>query len=367
MIPHPRVRSLSGQSAPEFPEPDLVPDRTFRRLNLNESPLPPSPRVIQAVTQAAHASQIYPDHTCSALASRLAAQSGIPVERITFGNGSTELLTIAAWAAVGPGDEAVLPVPTFPTCGKGVQLAGGRVVSVPLRPDGVIDGPAMAAAITPATRLVYVCTPNNPTGGVLEADNLARLAREVPADALLVVDEAYYEFGAKDGAPDVLSILETRTAPWVVTRTFSKAYSLAGLRVGYAYASDPGLADALWQLRGTFSVARTSLAAACAAFDDAAYSVAIVDLIVRERERLAAGLRGLGCQVYPSSTNFIMARSPRPAAALAKALAARGILVQAPPWPDEMGALRITVGDESDTDAVLAALAATLKTESGGD
>ena len=152
-----------------------------------------------------------------------------------------------------------------------------------------------------------------------------------------------------------------------MTRTFSKAYSLAGLRVGYAYASDPELAAALWQLRANFNVARTSLAAACAAFDDGAYSAAIVDLIVRERERLAAGLRDLGCEVYPSSTNFIAARPPRPAASLAKALAARGILVQALPWPDERGSLRITVGDESDTDAELAALATVLKSETADD
>jgi histidinol-phosphate aminotransferase len=363
MIPHSRVRNLATTSAPEFPEPDLVPDASVRRLNLNESPLPPSPRVIEAVSQAVRLSQVYPDHTCGALAARLAASSGIPVERITFGNGSGELLTTTAWAAVGPGDEAVMPAPTFPTCGKGVRLAGGQIVSVPLRPDGVIDGPAMVAAITPATRLVYVCTPNNPTGGVLEADHLERLVREVPAAALLAVDEAYYEFGARDGAPDVLSILQTRKAPWVVTRTFSKAYSLAGLRVGYAYVSDPGLAAALWQLRANFNVARTSLAAACAAFDDGAYSTAIIDLIVRERERLAAGLRGLGCDVYPSSTNFVAARPPSPAASLVKALAAGGILIQAMPWPDEKGSLRITVGDQGDTEAVLGALATALKSE----
>jgi histidinol-phosphate/aromatic aminotransferase/cobyric acid decarboxylase-like protein len=113
MIPHPRVRNLAATSAPEFPEPDLVPDASVRRLNLNESPLPPSPRVIEAVTQAVRLSQVYPDHTCAALAARLSGHSGIPVERITFGNGSGELLTTTAWAAVGPGDEAVMPAPTF--------------------------------------------------------------------------------------------------------------------------------------------------------------------------------------------------------------------------------------------------------------
>lgn len=162
-------------------------------------------------------------------------------------------------------------------------------------------------------------------------------------------------------------VIKARSAPWMVTRTFSKAYSLAGLRVGYAYAGDPQTGALLWKLRANFNVARTGLAAACAAFDDAAYSVAIVDLIIGERTRLAEGLRRLGCEVYPSSTNFITIRTLRPAAVMSKSLAAGGILVQVLPWPDQTGSLRITVGNQGDTDAVLAAMTDAVTREHGDD
>lgn len=360
---HPRIGMLGFPAPPSPGEPDLVPDPAIRRLHLNESPLPPSPRVIEAVAAAIRHAGYYPDHTCAALAGRLARATGIPAERMSFGNGSGELLVAGALAAVGPGDEAVLPVPTFPTCGKGVRIAGARAVEIPVRDDGVVDVEATLAALGPSTRLVYVCTPNNPTGGALTRDELDALAQGVPDDVLLLVDEAYHEFAVFAGAPDALDVLRGRRGAWAVTRTFSKAFSLAGFRVGYVLASTRDVADAFWTLRPNFNVGRPALAAACAAFDDAEYGAAIVRSVSRERERLAAGLRALGFGVLPSVTNFVAAQPPAAgavtAAGLAEALGARGLMVQAMPWRGG-SALRISVGTAMDTDAVLAGLEAAL-------
>ncbi|HEV7372511.1 histidinol-phosphate transaminase [Arenibaculum sp.] len=356
---HPRLGALSFPASPSPGEPDLVPDPAIRRLHLNESPLPPSPRVVEAVAAAVRHVGYYPDHTCTALAGRLSRLTGVPAECMSFGNGSGELLVAGALATVGPGDEAVLPTPTFPTCGKGVQIAGARAVEVPVRDDGVVDVEATLAAIGPRTRLVYVCTPNNPTGGALTREELDALVRGVPDDTLLLVDEAYHEFAVFAGAPDALDALRGRRGPWAVTRTFSKAFSLAGLRVGYVLASERDVADAFWKLRPNFNVGRVALAAACAAFDDADYGAAIVRSVSLERERLAGGLRALGLRVLPSATNFVMTLPDAPAAELARALGARGLTVQAMPWRGG-SALRISVGTAEDTDAVLAGLRAAL-------
>ena len=197
--------------------------------------------------------------------------TGIPLDRISFGNGSAEILVALAMLSINEGDEAILPSPTFPTCGKGVQIAGGTIVNVPLRGDGVNDVPAMLAAMTDRTRLFYLCSPNNPTGGILTAAELTEAAQRVPDTCLLVIDEAYFEFSQKEGGPDVLSVLAGRKGPWVVTRSFSKAYCLAGMRIGYALASDAEIQKGLWQLRPNFNIGRASLAAATAAMLDEAY------------------------------------------------------------------------------------------------
>ena len=351
---HERTRTLPYGPPPSSPEPDLIPDPALRRLHLNESPFPPSPRVVEAVIAAARNGGLYPDHGCTALAARLGRMNGVPAERMSFGNGSGELLLAAALATVGPGDEAVFPTPTFQTCARGVDIAGARRIDVPVRQNGAADVEAMAAAITPRTRLVYVCSPNNPTGGPLKRAELARLARAVPADVLLLVDEAYFEFGVYAGGPDALEVMREREGAWVVTRTLSKAYSLAGFRVGYALTSDRVIAEALWKLRASFVIGRAALGAACAAIDDVEYHRMIVREVSAERERLAAGLRELGFEVLPSATNFLSALpSSVPASALAAALKREGLLTQAMPWGGANGALRISIGSAADTDAVL--------------
>lgn len=355
-FPKPSLRPLPLVPAPVYAEPNGVLDTVNTRLNLNEAFGAPSPRAIAAATAALQDGNRYPDHGCTQLAQIITAQTGIPPDRITFGNGSDELLNIITTMAISTGDTSVMPAPTFPTCAKGTQISGGTVISVPLRPDGTNDVPAMLNAMDDTTRIFYLCTPNNPTGGLLAAQDLEQAAREVPTDCLLLIDEAYFEFGRAAGGPDVLAILANRTGPWIVTRSFSKAYCMAGFRVGYALTSDTTIKDALWVLRSSFNVNRVAQVAAAAAMLDQDHMQATLAATIAERDRLGAGLAALGFTAYPSHANFLTLRGPYKAAPIAAALAEHNLMIQALPWPDENGALRISIGATDTTDRLLAAL-----------
>lgn len=351
-----RAAGLPDHSPPVLDEPDgrLMPG--IRRLSLNESAIGASPHALAAMQAALQEVAAYPDHGCLALRIRLAQATGAPAERILFGNGSGELLIAAALVALNPGDEAVIPTPTFPAIVKGIALAGGRALSVPVASDGVVDAEALLAAVTPKTRLVYTCTPNNPTGGAMTAEALRHLAAATPPDRLLVVDEAYFEFAQASGAANALDAIWGRKGPWLLTRTFSKAYALAGMRIGYAFAGDDVTARAIDKVRGSFNLNRAAIAGAAAALDDEPYMRALVAATIAERSRLAAGLAELGFKTLPSDANFVTVQGDAPANTLTAELARGGILVQALPWPAPTGSLRISVGSADDTDAVLSAV-----------
>ncbi|NQV98596.1 MAG: aminotransferase class I/II-fold pyridoxal phosphate-dependent enzyme [Rhodospirillales bacterium] len=360
-IPKDTINRLPGYTSPSPPEPDGRLIAGQRRMNLNEAPVPPSPKTLAAMTAALTEVNKYPDHGCTALATLLAERLAVPEDRLFFGGGSGELLLASAMLAVDGGDEAIVPVPTFPTFGKGVHLVGGTIIGVPVDDAGVNDVRAMVAAITPRTQIVYVCTPNNPTGGMLSADDMAYLCGAVPANVLLLIDEAYHEFGAHDGGPDYLGIVAGRKGLWAVTRTFSKAYSLAGMRVGYGIASSPELAEGYWKIRGTFTVNRVALAGAVVAYEDIEYREALLAENARQRDSISRGLAAMGFKPYPSSANFVTARSPVDATALASWLAETDILVQPMSWPGSGSCLRISVGSKDDTTALLAGIAGYLK------
>ncbi len=362
-IPVRRVRQLAYR--PPSPVPaDLLGrrDLVLRRLNLNEAPMPPSPRVVAAIQAAASELNRYPEHNPDALARALAERASLPADRVIFGNGSDELILLAGQVALSPGDEAVLPVPSFPPYGKAIAMQDAVAVAVPTRADGVMDVAATLAALGPRCRLGFAATPNNPTGGMLNGEEVERLALGVPDTALLVLDEAYFEFGRHAGGPDILPIMARRRGPWVVTRTLSKAYSLAGLRVGYGYAGTAALAEAFRKVRTAFTLNRLAQAAALAALDDEAYMQATLDANARERRRLTDGLGALGFDPFPSAANFVAARtSPYSGERLAAVLRRSGILVQPVAWPGVPDALRITIGTAEDTDAVLEALRAAIR------
>jgi len=356
IIPRPHIHDLTLAVPPSIPEPDAVLSTSTRRLNLNEAPIPPSPKTLAAMTQALTDVSKYPDHNCTALSQMLSGKLGVPEDRLFFGGGSGELLQAAAFIAVGPGDEVVVPVPTFPNFGNGVQLANGQAIGIPVNAQGENDVRGMVDAITPNTQVVYACTPNNPTGGLSSRDDIVYLAKSVPSDVLLLVDEAYQEFAAFDGGPDCLQILSERDGLWISTRTFSKAYSLAGMRVGYGVASSTELAQAFWKVRGNFTVNRVAIAGAHAAYMDIEYQQAYLAENARQRTRISDGLKKFGFDPYPTSANFVTAKSPEPTDALMAHLLAQNIMIQALTWPGAGPCLRVSVGSNDDTNALLSAI-----------
>jgi histidinol-phosphate aminotransferase len=227
---------------------------------------------------------------------------------------------------------------------------------VPVRDDGVVDIAAILAAITPRTRLVYIASPNNPTGGMLARDDVARLVDELPDHVLLHYDEAYYEFGRHAGGPESLPMLERRSGPWVATRSFSKAYGLAGARVGYGITSSREVTEAFRKIRINFSVNAVALAGARAALEETAHIAELLDHTARERDRLNSALTALGFRTLPSAANFVTVVTQVPAGEVAAALREENVFVLPMPWRDSPGALRITIGSREDNDAVIAGI-----------
>lgn len=355
------IRALPQYRKPptfaDFPDPATRP----RLIHLNESPYPPSPRAIEAAIEAMRDVNRYPDIAGRALARAIGARLGIPSDRIVLGCGSDELIHFATVISLASGDEAVVPAPSFPRYALSAKLAGAVPVRAKIDARGACDADAILRAIGPRTRLVVCCTPNPPSGGTMDEAGLRALADGVPDDVLLLLDEAYYEFGRREGAPDALAILRARRGPWLSTRTFSKAYALAAMRIGYAICGDGSVAEALRRARLQFDVPTPSQAAALAAFEDQAHLEAAVARVAAERARLAAGLAGLGVKAWPSAANFVSCTLDRPAAPAMDALARDGILVRDWRDPEYANELRIGVGTQSDTDAVLASLARHLR------
>ncbi|MCZ0736318.1 pyridoxal phosphate-dependent aminotransferase [Phreatobacter sp. AB_2022a] len=347
----PRIRRLAIVPPAATP-PDRGESLPVRSLHLNEAPFPPAPAVIAAMQQAAAGLNRYPDHDGAELIAELARRTGAPAETIVIGSGSNELLYASADIALDPGDEAVAPVPGFPTYAKTISLRGATHVGAPVRADGVVDVAATLAAVTDRTRLVFVATPHNPTGGLMGAGEIEHLVRALPDHLLLHFDEAYYEFGRHAGAAESLPLIARRRGPWIVTRSFSKAYGLAGARVGYGITSDRALADAYRKIRVNFSVNAVALAAARTALGETDHLARLLDHTAAERQRLSRGLAELGLKPLPSAANFVSVLTPAPAR-LAAALAERNVFVLPFPWPGTEGALRITIGSQADTDAVL--------------
>jgi len=351
----PRVARL--KSLPPMPAPaDLGPQWPPRSLHLNESPLAPSPRALAAMQQAAKEANRYPDNDGRALVTALSQRVGVAAERIVIGAGSNELLFGSGEIALDPGDRGIAPDPGFITFTRVIAVRSGDYAGVPLRADGGLDVAAMLAAVTPRTRLFFIASPHAPSGAMLSGDEIEHLVAKLPDHVLLHYDEAYYEFGRHAGGPEALPLLARRKGPWIATRTFSKAYSLAGARIGYGIASSAALAEAYRKVRATFSISSMALAGALAALDDADYLKTLLDFTARERARLAEALTPLGMRPLPSAANFIMAVTPRPPGELATALQNENILVLPLPWRDTPGALRVTIGTREDNDAVIAGL-----------
>ena len=324
-----------------------APGLTSYKISSNENPYPPLPAVREVVARGALGVNRYPDMFSVELVAALAAHLGVPERHVVPGTGSVGVLGQIVQATCGDGDEVVHAWRSFEAYPIVVGVSGARSVAVPLTADARHDLDAMAAAITARTRLVLVCSPNNPTGPAVRREELERFLDRVPADVLVVLDEAYREFVRDPLVPDALDAYRAR-ANVAVLRTFSKAYGLAGLRVGYAVAHEP-VADALRKTAVPFGVSGLAQAAAIASLAAEAELLQRVDALVAERDRVLAGLRDRGWAVPDSQANFVWLPLRERSAEFAAACAAVGLAVR----PFDGEGVRCTVAEPAANDRLL--------------
>ncbi|HTZ42843.1 MAG TPA: histidinol-phosphate transaminase [Jatrophihabitans sp.] len=340
--------------------PAYVPGRSSPgaiKLASNENPFPPLPHVLDRIADAAAGMNRYPDTNSTSLVHALAGKYAADPDRVVLGCGSVSLCQQLVLATAGEGDEVLFAWRSFEAYPIITLIAGARPVQVPLH-EQRHDLTAMAAAITDRTRLIFVCNPNNPTGTAVSGDELTAFLDRVPADVLVVLDEAYREFVTDGTVLDGLTLLD-RYPNLIVLRTFSKAYGLAGMRVGYGIAADPAVATAVRQTQTPFAVTTIAQAAALASLDEVAekqLAERVAELIA-ERRRVTDELRGLGYAVPESQANFVWLPEGGPddggvgAAAFAAGCDERGLLVRA----FAGSGVRITVSTTGENDRLLEA------------
>ncbi len=323
------------------------------KLASNENPLPPSDRVQKAIIAALSSLDRYPDGSGFYLRQALAKKHGVMPDQVVLGNGSNELIELLVRSFLRPGDEAVVPHPSFVVYPMIVQAAGGVRVMVMLK-DFRLDLDAMARAITPMTKIVFVANPNNPTATIVTRDEVEHFMSRVPERTIVVFDEAYIEFAMGPDFPDTLSYVK-QGRKLVVLRTFSKAASLAGLRVGYGIADADAIA-LMNRIRQPFNVNSLAQVAALAALDDEAHILECVRMIEAGRHFLYDEFKRIGLQYVPSRANFILVDVGRNAADIYQRLLHQGVIVR-PMTPFGLEtALRITVGTPEENRKLVKAL-----------
>ena len=334
------------------------------KLASNENALGPSPKALAALKRAAGSLNRYPDAACRTLRAALAKRLKVEPSSLIFGNGSDELIVLALRAFVDPGDGVVVASPTFLIYELQSKVCGASVTVVPLK-NFRYDLPAMKAAVSAHTKLVFIANPDNPTGSYVTKRELEAFLRGLPAQTLVVLDEAYYEFVSAPDYPQSIRLAADR--PLIVTRTFSKAYGLAGLRIGYGIAS-PSLIAAMDAVREPFNVNSLAQAAATAALDDTAFLAKSRKLVDEGRRYVTGEFDRLKLRYVPSAANFILLQPGIGAAGIAQALLRRGVIVREMSGWKLSGCLRVTIGTMAENRRFIAALQRSLSkgVETGG-
>lgn len=348
MTASPRFRRVLDQAAYQPGQRAAAPDGRSFKLSSNESPFGPPPSVVEAIARASHQVNRYPDNRAGELTEAIAERFGVPPERVAVGCGSVGVTQQLLEAVGEPGAEVAYAWRSFEAYPVLAGLSGAESVRVPLR-DEAHDLPALAEAITPRTRLVFVCNPNNPTGTVVREDELARFLDRVPPDCLVVLDEAYAEYVRDPAVGDGISLQRDRPNV-AVLRTFSKAYGLAGLRVGFMVAHEP-VVRAVRATLLPFSVSVVAQAAAMASLAAEAELLERVERVVAERSRVRGELLAQGWTVPPTQANFVWLRLGEDTADFAAACGRAGVSVR----PFAGDGVRVSIGDEEANEAFLAA------------
>jgi histidinol-phosphate aminotransferase len=267
------------------------------RLDKGEFPYPPSPRVVAAIQGAAVGVNRYPEVLTPTLRQVLADYCGLAVDRVAIGNGSDDLIELVLKICLDPGDEVIVPVPSFFVYGAATEMLGGKTVQVPRQEDFDLDIPAILAAVTDRTKLIFIANPNNPTANGTARENLMSILEQV--SCFVVVDECYFEIYGQTVA-DLVDLYPHL----IVLRSLSKSFGLAGIRIGYSLAN-PLVTDYLYRVAQIFPVDCLAVAAGIAAIQDVAYARQKLQEVVFDRDKLAVAMTGLGLRVYRSDTNFL--------------------------------------------------------------
>lgn len=322
------------------------------KLASNENPYGPSDKVLKAMAEAAREVNRYPDGGCFGLRKALGEKLGVSGDRIVLGNGSDELIVLALKAFVEPGDRVILSHPTFLVYRIASEIAEAEVVTVPTKRDFKYDLEGMLSRINDRTRMIFIANPENPTGRYITDSELNDFIARVPSSVVVFIDEAYYEFAMGDDFPESLAMTERQDRNVIVSRTFSKVYGLAGLRLGYTVARKD-ISEALNKVREPFNVNSIAQAAAVAALSDTEAFTRAVELVRKEKEKIRAALEKMDVELVPSRTNFILINTKRSSSKIFRFLLERGIIVRDMTSWSLDGFIRVSVGLPEENDAFI--------------
>ena len=312
------------------------------KMASNENALGPSPKAVAAIRKNISKIHRYPDGGCFYLRNKLAKTLKVPTESLIFGNGSDELLVFAVRAFVGRGDEVIIADPTFLIYEIATQVEDGTIVKVPMK-NFHYDLDGMKSRISDRTKIIFIANPDNPVGTYVSETALLKFLKSVPENIIVVLDEAYYEFAAvKKDYPDSIKFLDS-FKNLIVARTFSKAYGLSGLRVGFAVVS-PDIAAALNKVREPFNVNLLAQAAAVAALDDKAHLKKTLAMVAQGRQYLTSELKKIDIKVVETATNFILADLGRDAGGIYEKLLKKGVIVRPMGVWGLKNFIRVTIG-----------------------
>ncbi|WP_242613747.1 histidinol-phosphate transaminase [Herbihabitans rhizosphaerae] len=341
-------------------DPGADPDEVSRsygptriiKLSNNESPYGVSAGVVEAVRRRLAAGVArYPDPMGKRLAEAIGDKLAVSTEHVILGNGSENILELLSPALLGAGDIVTIQAPCFSLHEIFPRMMGARVDKVPFTADFGFDTAGWLRALAADPKIVFIASPSNPTGVILDREQLDTILDATPETALVVLDDAYHEYAMSNPSyPDGLEVLRGLSRPWIVLRTFSKAYGLAGLRVGYGIASDARLVDALNRVRTPYNVNQVAQDAAVAALDDQAHLAETVRRTGLERTRITKALRAAGFRVAPSASNFLFIDTEQSAVVVAEQLLRSGIIVK--PWrePGYEGFIRASLSLPEEND-----------------
>lgn len=328
------------------------------KLASNESPYPPSPKVLKAIQEALKELNRYPDGNCYCLRQKLAEDLEVNPQQLLFGNGSDEIIVLAVRGFVNEGDEVVMAQPSFLVYEIASQIAGANIKAIPLK-DFCYDLPKMKEAVNAKTKLIFLGNPDNPSGKYLTQSQMNKFLDRLSPSILVLIDEAYYEYVQAEDYVNSLNLLK-KYKNVLITRTFSKMYGLAGLRIGYGIA-DQKIINYLNRLREPFNVNSVAQAAALACLEDKRYYTGLLKKINKGREFLYKNLKRLGLSYVESFTNFILIKMDKEdASSVVQALLKKGIIVRDVSLWGLKICIRITIGTDAENKKLIKALEAVM-------